>query len=88
MKKKTKLVLIITLIFFLTLILLGAYFIQVPCGGMTAEGYLWDGTCQYGSVFFSNLRNGVIPSTFPLFIVGVLAELILIIFAIIIKRKK
>ncbi len=46
------------IIILIILALIGIYFIQVPCGGMTKEGYLWDGTCTYGPLLIENIKNG------------------------------
>lgn len=56
--KKTLVIFGLVSILFVAVILILIYFIQVPCGGMTKEGALWDGTCSYGPLLIENLKNG------------------------------
>lgn len=52
-----KFILILTILLFVGL-LLKIFTIKIPCGGMTEDGILWDGTCAYGPLLIKNIQNG------------------------------
>lgn len=59
MKRKTFIIILLVVI----AILVGIYFIQVPCGGATLDDTgridkLWSGSCSYGPLLIENLKNG------------------------------
>lgn len=54
MKKYLWLIILLIVI----LVLVSIFFIQIPCGGMTEDGTLWDGTCTYGPLLIENIKNG------------------------------
>jgi hypothetical protein len=68
MKKSLKIALIVSIvIIILALILTLLYFREIPCGGMTEDGALWDGKCRFGPIFMSNLKNGHFINPFKSF---------------------
>lgn len=53
---KKNILLIIVLLFVGLLVVIAN--IQIPCGGMTEDGTLWDGRCAYGPLLIKNIQKG------------------------------